>query len=81
MTINVDMFFHKEDEVEVEVKNLDFQDCHTLDIRNGGELITLFFFDERGLIDFKNQVVQQYEMLKRKGDDISNRKSRPIGRM
>ena len=67
MTLSVDMFFHKEDKVEVEAKELDFKGCHTLDIRNGGDRITIFF-DEKGLIDFKNQVVQQYEMLKRKGE-------------
>ena len=68
MAISVDMLLHREDELEVTVKKLDFKDCYTLGIRNGGELITLFFFDERGLIDFKNQVLQQHEMLKRKGE-------------
>ena len=60
----VDMFFHKEDKVGVGIN----KDSYTLDIRKGGDIITLFFFDEKGLIDFKNQVLNQYEMLKRKGE-------------
>ena len=68
----VDMFFHEEDKVGVNINKDTY--AYTLDIRKGGDRITLFFFDEKGLIDFKNQVLNQYEMLKRKRDDISNRK-------
>ena len=65
--MNVDMFFHKKNSLRVEIKPLGCGD-YTLRVKNGNGAVTLFFFDEKGLIDFKNQVVQQYEMLKRKGE-------------
>jgi len=66
MTMFVDMFFHEEDKVGVNINKDTY--AYTLDIRKGCDRITLFFFDEKGLIDFKNQVLNQYEMLKRKGE-------------
>ena len=69
MTLSVDMFFHKKDDMRVGVRKVDVNN-YILDINNGCERITLFFFDEKGLRDFKNQVVQQYEMLKRRGGAV-----------
>ena len=69
--MNVDMFIHKENNLKVEFRSLDIKldiNNSTLDINNGVDRITLFFFDEKGLIDFKNQVVQQYELMKRRGE-------------